>query len=35
MAWNSVGVVEAKPETRGQEITTVEEQSGRYAAATP
>ena len=29
-----VGVVEAKPETWGQRITTVEEQSGRYAAAT-
>ena len=28
-----VGVVEAKPETWGQKITTVEEQSGRYAAA--
>ena len=30
---NPVGVVEAKPETWGQKITTVEEQSGRYAAA--
>ena len=28
-----VGVVEAKPEHWGQKITTVEEQSGRYAAA--
>ena len=28
-----VGVVEAKPESSGQKITTVEEQSGRYAAA--
>ncbi len=28
-----VGVVEAKPEHWGQNITTVEEQSGRYAAA--
>ena len=28
-----VGVVEAKPEDWGQKITTVEEQSGRYAAA--
>ena len=28
-----VGVVEAKPESWGQKITTVEEQSGRYAAA--
>ena len=28
-----VGVVEAKPESWGQRITTVEEQSGRYAAA--
>ena len=27
------GVIEAKPETWGQKITTVEEQSGRYAAA--
>ena len=27
------GVVEAKPESWGQKITTVEEQSGRYAAA--
>ena len=27
-----VGVVEAKPESWGQKITTVEEQSGRYAA---
>ena len=30
---NPVGVVEAKPENWGQKITTVEEQSGRYAAA--
>ena len=29
-----VGVVEAKPEDWGQKITTVEEQSGAYAAAT-
>ena len=28
-----VGVVEAKPEHWGQKITTVEEQSGRYASA--
>ena len=28
-----VGVVEAKPEDWGQKITTVEEQSGRYAAS--
>ncbi len=28
-----VGVVEAKPEHRGQDITTVEEQSGSYATA--
>ena len=28
-----VGVVEAKPEDWGQKITTVEDQSGRYAAA--
>ncbi len=28
-----VGVVEAKPEHWGQRITTVEEQSGRYASA--
>ena len=28
-----VGVVEAKPEQWGQKITTVEEQSGRYASA--
>ena len=28
-----VGVIEAKPETWGQRITTVEDQSGRYAAA--
>ena len=28
-----VGVVEAKPENWGQKITTVEEQSGRYASA--
>ena len=28
-----VGVVEAKPKERGQSITTVEEQSGRYAFA--
>ena len=30
---NPVGVVEAKPETWGRKITTVEEQSGRYSAA--
>ena len=30
---NPAGVVEAKPESWGQKITTVEEQSGRYAAA--
>ena len=28
-----IGVVEAKPENWGQRITTVEEQSGSYAAA--
>ena len=28
-----VGVIEAKPENWGQNLTTVEEQSGRYAAA--
>ena len=30
---NAVGVIEAKPEDWGQKITTVEEQSGGYAAA--
>ena len=30
---NPVGVVEAKPEDWGQKITTIEEQSGGYAAA--
>jgi type I restriction enzyme R subunit len=30
----AVGVIEAKPEDWGQRITTVEEQSGRYADAT-
>lgn len=29
----AVGVIEAKPEAWGQKITTVEEQSGGYAAA--
>ncbi len=29
----AVGVIEAKPEDWGQKITTVEEQSGGYAAA--
>src|ERR1700686_4594488 len=31
---NAVGVIEAKPKDWGHKITTVEEQSGSYAAAT-
>ena len=34
VAEKPVGVIEAKPEEWGHKITTVEEQSGSYAAAT-
>lgn len=34
VAQKAVGVIEAKPEEWGHKITTVEEQSGNYAAAT-
>jgi type I restriction enzyme R subunit len=34
VAKKAVGVIEAKPEEWGHKITTVEEQAGRYAAAT-